>query len=67
MISEHDKGVYDAMNKGILHANGLWLNFMNSGDTFERKDTLRNVFSENIPESAHFCILILFQRCRMET
>ena len=42
------------MNKGILHANGLWLNFMNSGDTFERKDTLRNVFSENIPESAHF-------------
>ena len=53
-ISKHDKGVYDAMNKGILHANGLWLNFMNSGDTFERKDTLRNVFSENIPESAHF-------------
>ena len=53
-ISEPDKGVYDAMNKGILRANGVWLNFMNSGDTFEGKDTLRNVFSENITESAHF-------------
>lgn len=45
-ISEPDKGLYDAMNKGLNMARGKYVCFLNSGDTFYEDKTLENIFSQ---------------------
>lgn len=43
--SEPDKGIYDAMNKGLAHAEGDWVSFINAGDTYADESVLEDIFS----------------------
>lgn len=43
LISEPDRGLYDAMNKGLGVANGDYVIFLNAGDSFHSKDTLQQI------------------------
>ena len=43
IISEPDKGLYDAMNKSICMAKGRFLIFLNAGDSFAEPTTLKNL------------------------
>lgn len=43
VISEPDKGLYDAMNKGMAAATGDYLCFLNAGDCFHENNTLQQM------------------------
>lgn len=40
IISEPDKGLYDAMNKGLRQARGKYVLFLNAGDRFHSSESL---------------------------
>jgi glycosyltransferase involved in cell wall biosynthesis len=46
VISEKDKGIYDAMNKGTRLAKYEWVFFLNAGDVFASNETLSNIFNK---------------------
>ena len=43
--SEPDNGIYNALNKGIKHAQGEFIQFLNSGDWYHDKNTLERAMA----------------------
>jgi glycosyltransferase involved in cell wall biosynthesis len=59
LISENDKGIYDAMNKGINLANGEIIGILNCGDYYT-ENCISNIFDkykiENLSLKDHYII-----------
>lgn len=59
-LSEPDKGIYNAMNKGIQMATGEYLLFLNSGDSLASEDVVRKVNKEE------FAADIVIGKCNVQ-
>jgi glycosyltransferase involved in cell wall biosynthesis len=53
-ISEPDKGIYDAMNKGIKFSSGEWLYFLGADDKLYGNKILEDIFKESDLHDAEF-------------
>lgn len=49
-VSEPDKGIYNAMNKGIVNANGEYCLFLNSGDSLANGKVIEETFKLSYTE-----------------
>jgi glycosyltransferase involved in cell wall biosynthesis len=50
-ISEKDKGLYDAMNKGLRMAKGDFILFLNAGDTLFNSEVLAKMAAQITPKT----------------
>lgn len=53
-VSEKDKGISDAFNKGVKVANGDYINFQGDGDGFYSLDAIEKVFQNINPKEDIF-------------
>lgn len=58
-VSEADSGIYNAMNKGIMQAKGIYCLFLNSGDILSNKEILEDVFLQKPDEDIIYGDLII--------
>lgn len=52
VISEADRGIYDAMNQAVHEAQGEWVIFMNVGDRFAEESVLNQVVQSGCLDDA---------------
>ena len=45
IISERDKGIYDAMNNGVKYSTGKWLYFMGADDRLYNESVLNSIYN----------------------
>lgn len=55
VFTERDKGIYDAMNKAVGHAQGDYVHFLNCGDYFHDETVLEKI-SRFIDEKERECV-----------
>lgn len=60
-VSEPDKGIYNAMNKGIKVAKGEYLQFLNSGDWLCDETSLERSLSRNVTADVLYGDLYLYE------
>ncbi len=66
--SEKDKGIYDAMNKGIQKASGQWVLMLNAGDLFADDRVLEDMFSaSDLQGKIIYGDVVLSQTCQKQT
>ena len=59
-LSEKDKGIYDAMNKGAKIASGEWILYHNCGDFFSSNESISEMFKTGVNED----VCVLYGNCR---
>jgi glycosyltransferase involved in cell wall biosynthesis len=65
-VSEPDKGVYSAMNKGVKKASGEYCLFLNSGDCLVNSEVLENAFNLDFTEDLVYGSIIMSNGTRFE-
>jgi putative colanic acid biosynthesis glycosyltransferase len=68
VVSEPDRGIYDAMNKGLRLATGDYLLMMNSGDRFAAEgvlDELQNILAEEPVDVLYGASIMEFGQMRI--
>ena len=53
-VSEPDRGLYDAMNKGLAMASGDYVLFLNAGDTLAHPRVLADLWSERKGSAVYY-------------